>query len=166
MLRRLVGEGLDKSNLLIGKGADLKMINIITRRGFAVVATEVKALANQTSGATDDVSQRIAQIQETTRACNDGIQRVAASIQDMETITGKISQSVTEQRTGASGIAQRSRDAVAMHDAILANSGAIREAIATMSTQITQLTSHSSALAEHSQRLQRYSEEFMQAAKA
>ncbi len=53
-------------------------------RGFAVVAQEVKSLANQTARATDDIAQKIAAIQAATRstvATNDSIRETVAEVQ-------------------------------------------------------------------------------------
>jgi methyl-accepting chemotaxis protein len=135
-------------------------------RGFSVVATEVKGLANQTSKATAEIGEQIGHIQQTTRACYDGIRRVSEAIQGMEIMTSTISGSITQQSAGASDIARRSRDAVAMNNRILSNSDAIRESIAAMSAQITELTAFSSALTEQSEKLREHSQDFVAAAKA
>ena len=46
-------------------------------KGFAVVAAEVKALANQTSRATEEISQQVAAIQEATKGAVDEIASIA-----------------------------------------------------------------------------------------
>ena len=50
-------------------------------KGFAVVAAEVKALANQTSRATEEISQQVAAIQDATKGAveRDRLDRAAAS---------------------------------------------------------------------------------------
>ena len=53
-------------------------------KGFAVVAAEVKALANQTSRATEDISQQVAAIQEATKGAVGEIASIARSIHELD----------------------------------------------------------------------------------
>lgn len=73
-------------------------------RGFAVVANEVKGLANQTSGATADVSGLIANVQ----ISSDGAAGMVASINDivqaLHTAIRSVAISVDQQRTAVSQI--------------------------------------------------------------
>ena len=55
-------------------------------KGFAVVAAEVKALANQTSRATDDISQQVAAIQDATKGAVDEIASIARSIHELTAV--------------------------------------------------------------------------------
>lgn len=75
-------------------------------RGFAVVANEVKELAKQTATATDEIRERISDMQETTRGSVAAIQEIVGIIDEINTISSEIAISVAEQRTGAEGIAK------------------------------------------------------------
>jgi methyl-accepting chemotaxis protein len=66
-------------------------------KGFAVVAAEVKALANQTSRATDQISQQIAAIQQATKGTVDEISSIAQSINALTEVARKIDAAVEEQ---------------------------------------------------------------------
>ena len=66
-------------------------------KGFAVVAAEVKALANQTSRATEDISQQIAAIQEATKGAVGEIGSVARSIHELTGVSTSIASAVDEQ---------------------------------------------------------------------
>ena len=66
-------------------------------RGFAVVAAEVKALANQTSRATEDISQQVAAIQEATKGAVEEIASIARSIQELTAVSTSIAAAVEQQ---------------------------------------------------------------------
>ncbi|MBF0231648.1 MAG: methyl-accepting chemotaxis protein [Desulfamplus sp.] len=68
-------------------------------KGFAVVANEIKALARQTAGATEDIKSKITGVQSSaTNATNDMV-KVNSVIQDMETIISSIAAAIEEQAT-------------------------------------------------------------------
>ena len=73
-------------------------------KGFAVVASEVKALASQTSQATDRISQQIHGIQDATKQASDAINNVQGVIEEMANISMAISGAVDEQRAAADEI--------------------------------------------------------------
>ncbi len=66
-------------------------------KGFAVVAAEVKALANQTSRATQEISQQVAAIQEATKGAVNEIASVARRIHELTAVSTAIASAVDEQ---------------------------------------------------------------------
>jgi methyl-accepting chemotaxis protein len=66
-------------------------------RGFAVVAAEVKALANQTSRATEEISQQVAAIQDATKGAVGEIGSVARRIHELTAVSTSIASAVDEQ---------------------------------------------------------------------
>lgn len=66
-------------------------------RGFAVVAGEVKALASQTSRATEEIGQQIAAMQEISRQSVAAIQDIQAAINEIDSVSTAISAAVEEQ---------------------------------------------------------------------
>jgi methyl-accepting chemotaxis protein len=66
-------------------------------KGFAVVAAEVKALANQTSRATDEISQQVAAIQEATKGAVNEIGSIARNIHELTAVSTSIAAAVDEQ---------------------------------------------------------------------
>jgi methyl-accepting chemotaxis protein len=74
-------------------------------RGFAVVAAEVKALANQTSSATDEISQQITAIQKATQDAVGEIGSIANSIRQLTEVSTSIAAAVDEQGATTRGIA-------------------------------------------------------------
>jgi methyl-accepting chemotaxis protein len=66
-------------------------------KGFAVVASEVKLLAGQTSKATDEISGRIAIIQQATREAVAATGTVEASIERVNSISSSIAGTLDQQ---------------------------------------------------------------------
>jgi methyl-accepting chemotaxis protein len=66
-------------------------------KGFAVVAAEVKALANQTSRATEDISQQVAAIQEATKGAVEEIGSIGRTIHELDTVSTSIAAAVDQQ---------------------------------------------------------------------
>ncbi len=88
-------------------------------KGFAVVATEVKELAKQTAGATDDIRHRIEDIQSSSataitsigeirdviRSINELSRTIAAAVEEQSATTREISVNVERTSTAAENVA-------------------------------------------------------------
>jgi methyl-accepting chemotaxis protein len=66
-------------------------------KGFAIVASEVKALANQTSSATEQISHQVAAIQNSTKKSVEEISSIAKLIDQLMTSATTIASAVEEQ---------------------------------------------------------------------
>jgi methyl-accepting chemotaxis protein len=75
-------------------------------KGFAVVATEVKELARQTAGATEDIRNRIQIIQGSTTEAVRSIKEVGDVIEEVNQTSGTIASAVEEQSILTQGIAE------------------------------------------------------------
>lgn len=126
----------------------------------------MKALANQVSHATGHISEQLALIQQGTRAGYEGVQRVSSALGEMEQVTSVISSSVSEQSIAAGQIAERSSEAVALNENLVANADKIHRFVGTISDHISQLASFAESLAGHSSELHSHAKEFVAAAKA
>ena len=94
--------------------------------GFAVVANEVKDLAQETSRATDDITRRIAGLQDSSREATEAIEQIervigelhgyatsiAAAVEQQSAATGEINRAIGEA-TVSSGSVTRSVTSVA-----------------------------------------------------
>jgi|GEM_PF-1007580 len=74
-------------------------------RGFAIVATEVKELAAQTTKATENIAAKINEIQHSTSQTVSSIQQVNAVIGELEQIASTIAAAVEQQSAATSNIA-------------------------------------------------------------
>jgi methyl-accepting chemotaxis protein len=66
-------------------------------RGFAIVASEVKALAAQTAKATEEIGKQIAQMQSATEHSVGSIREISGTIQTISQISSTIAASVEQQ---------------------------------------------------------------------
>ncbi|SCA57240.1 Chemotaxis sensory transducer [Candidatus Terasakiella magnetica] len=130
-------------------------------KGFAVVAGEVKNLASQTTGATDEIENKIGAIQKVTleaqrsiseisktiQNLSDSSSSVAAAVEEQNAATGEISRSVAE---AARGMAETKSDI----DLLLG----VAENAQTTSDQVSQ---SANSLPSETQMLKQSLDEFM-----
>jgi methyl-accepting chemotaxis protein len=107
-------------------------------KGFAVVAAEVKALANQTSRATDEISQQVAAIQEATKGAVSEIESIGRIIHELTSVSTSIAAAVDQQgattreiassiHTAAGNTARASVEIKSIEEATTQSSAAIGE---------------------------------------
>jgi len=127
-------------------------------KGFAVVASEVKELAQETARATEDISKRVEAIQADTAGAVDAISRIstvigeindfqatiAAAVEEQTATTNEMNRNVAEAANGTQGIAaaisglaagtqetnQRVAEAQRAADDLARMSGELQEAVA------------------------------------
>jgi methyl-accepting chemotaxis protein len=75
-------------------------------RGFSVVANEVKALATQTQQATENIRNRIVQLQADVTASSGDVQHITAAIDAILPAFGDIKDAVTDQGAAAQVLAE------------------------------------------------------------
>jgi methyl-accepting chemotaxis protein len=75
-------------------------------KGFAVVASEVKNLANQTAKATEEISNHVEDIRSSTQHAADSIEEVGATITKIDEIATSIAGAVKEQTAATQEIAR------------------------------------------------------------
>jgi methyl-accepting chemotaxis protein len=75
-------------------------------RGFAVVASEVKSLATQTAKATEEISQQIGAIQDSTTKSVESVRTITATMQQVDGYTTAIAAAVEEQGAATEDISR------------------------------------------------------------
>ncbi len=75
-------------------------------KGFAVVANEVKALAKQTAGATENIREKIEDMQQNTEFAVSAIASIVKVINEINSIMGTIASAVEEQTATTNEISQ------------------------------------------------------------
>jgi methyl-accepting chemotaxis protein len=80
-------------------------------RGFSVVAGEVKALADQTAKATDEISLQIQQIQDATDKAVNAIHAIGGTIGEIDTISRDIAAAVDRQESATIEIGENLQQA-------------------------------------------------------
>ena len=72
-------------------------------RGFSVVASEVKSLANETGRSTEQIGGKIAEIQSRTKQVVASLAGVSEAINQLSTVTSSISSAIEQQRAAMQG---------------------------------------------------------------
>ncbi len=122
-------------------------------RGFAVVASEVKTLAQQTAQATEDIAGRIGTMQTETGNTAEAITRIGETIQQITEIANAVASAVEQQNSVALEIARNVEETasgaaqVSTHiEAVAAQAGQSSTEAATITTLAGELSSRTEAL--------------------
>jgi len=101
-------------------------------KGFAVVATEIKELARQTAGATEEIKQRISGIQSTAQSTASQIHGISEIIEQMSDIIATIATAIEEQsvatREIADNVVQASQGLTEVNTNVAQSSSELRDA--------------------------------------
>lgn len=103
-------------------------------KGFSVVASEVKALANQTAKATDDISNQIGSIQSATNDAVAAIKLVSDTIARINEYSSAIASAVEEQNAATAEIARNVQQAATGTQEVSSNISRINSAVDNVST--------------------------------
>jgi len=97
-------------------------------KGFAVVASEVKNLANQTAKATEEISAQIGGIQGATKDAVHAIESIGGTIGQMSEISSAIAAAVEEQGAATSEIARNVEQAAVGTSEVTSNITGVNQA--------------------------------------
>lgn len=131
-------------------------------RGFAVVASEVKELAMQTSRATDQVSQQIRSMQDTTGASVSALRSIADQIAQLESTSVSIASAVDQQSVAGQDLARSIDLAARGSERVSSNIGDVRSLSMSTGVAATQVLSSSTELETQATTLRRQADEFLQ----
>ncbi len=122
-------------------------------RGFAVVAQEVKALASQTAGATQEIAKRIDAMQIATGKSVLAIQQISAVITKLDRFSAGISNSVEEQVASAREIADNVAAVATGVSEVAASLGEIETVAENAHGAASKLTISANAVANQTSRI-------------
>lgn len=80
-------------------------------RGFSVVASEVKSLAQQTGGATETIEDQVSNMQEKTASSVKGINDISEAIDELNEVSTAIASAVEEQSAATMEISRNIQEA-------------------------------------------------------
>jgi methyl-accepting chemotaxis protein len=135
-------------------------------RGFAVVAQEVKTLAAQTAKATEEVSQQIAAIQETTADFVVVIKETGTTIGQIQSIAGAIASAVEQQNAAMQEIVRSVGQAAQGTAQVATNIGNVSKGATATGSAAAQVLSSARSLADQSGHLNAAVDQFLSTVRA
>ncbi|WP_193188518.1 methyl-accepting chemotaxis protein [Nisaea sediminum] len=97
-------------------------------KGFAVVASEVKALANQTSSATDEITGQINSMRAASENAAAAMKNITERIREIDDVSGSIAAAIEEQAASAREISSNANEAARFSAEVSRDIGEIDEA--------------------------------------
>jgi methyl-accepting chemotaxis protein len=122
-------------------------------RGFAVVASEVKALAEQTSKATGEIGQQITGIQSATQDSVNAIKEISGTIEKLSEISSTIAAAVEEQGAATQEISRNVQQAAHGTQQVSANITDVQRGASETGSASAQVLSAAQSLSGDSNRL-------------
>jgi methyl-accepting chemotaxis protein len=130
-------------------------------RGFAVVASEVKALAAQTAKATEEITTQIAGMQSATDASIVTIKEIGATINTISEISSTIAAAVEEQGAATQEIARNVQQAAQMSTQVASNVTEVNRGAGETGAASSQVLSSAQSLSKESNRLKAEVDDFL-----
>jgi len=122
-------------------------------KGFAVVASEVKQLSNQTAKATDQIATQVAEIQNASGAAVEAMGGVTAAIAEINQSSAEITRAVDEQGTATREISRNIAQAAAGSSQASASVDKVAAAISRTSSETATVEAASERLSAVSEKL-------------
>ena len=122
-------------------------------KGFAVVANEVKNLANQTARATDEIRSQISTVQEDTRRAVEAIKTINLVVEQVRAISSGIAAAVREQGSATQEISRSVTSAAQGTREVSEDISSVREAASTTGRNASLVLDAARDLAGNSERL-------------
>jgi methyl-accepting chemotaxis protein len=135
-------------------------------RGFAVVASEVKALAEQTSKATGEIGQQITGIQAATQDSVNAIKEISGTIEKLSEIASTIASAVEEQGAATQEISRNVQQAAHGTQQVSSNITDVQRGASETGSASTQVLSAAQSLSGDSNRLKVEVEKFLNSVRA
>ncbi len=133
-------------------------------RGFAVVAQEVKSLASQTSRATDDIAQRIIDIQAATRHSVETNERIRSTVEEVQAMGARIRDAMDAQAHTVTMITAAVDETALAADSMSSNISAIRQDTEVVASEIDTLETGFADVASSIDSLRNNTQEFREVA--
>ena len=122
-------------------------------KGFAVVASEVKSLADQTAKATDEIASQIGSIQGATRSAVAAIQNITSTIRSISETASGIAGAVEEQLAATQEISRNVQQAASGTQEVSSNISGVQRAAAETGSSADGVLSAAADLSKQSETL-------------
>ncbi|MFN3943378.1 MAG: methyl-accepting chemotaxis protein [Allosphingosinicella sp.] len=130
-------------------------------RGFAVVAQEVKSLASQTARATDDITAKIAAIQQATKQTVDANDSIQRTVEEVQVSADRIRQAMEIQAQTVTMITAAVDETALAADSMSSTIAAIRADTENVASEIDEVEKGFAAVDEQMGRFKRTAGEFV-----
>ena len=135
-------------------------------RGFAIVASEVKSLANQTAKATEEIGTQISDMQTATEATVAAVKKIRTTIGEVSVISETIAAAVAQQEAATREIANNVEHAAKETSEAAANISNVSRGAAETGSASGQMLSSAQELSAESNRLKSEAEKFLDKVRA
>ncbi len=135
-------------------------------KGFAVVAAEVKNLANQTAKATEEIGGQIGGVQSATKNAVDAIASISNTIGQINAISSAIAAAVEQQAAATKEIARNVEQAATGTQEVTTNISGVNEAANDTGSAASQVLASARELAGQSESLKTVVTRFLSSVKA
>jgi methyl-accepting chemotaxis protein len=135
-------------------------------KGFAVVAAEVKNLANQTARATEEIGAQISSVQTATHEAVQAIQTIGKTIGEINGIASTIAAAVEEQSAATKEIARNVEQAATGTQEVTSNIAGVSQAANDTGSAATQVLASARELSQQSESLKSVVTKFLANVKA
>jgi methyl-accepting chemotaxis protein len=115
-------------------------------RGFSVVASEVKALASQTTKATEDIRKNIENVRAATAAAVDAVRAISSSINGLDESAGTIAAAVEQQNAATSEISRNTTVTAEQAVAITRDISGVAQSVDGTGRSVRDVEQHSVAI--------------------
>jgi methyl-accepting chemotaxis protein len=132
-------------------------------KGFAVVANEVKQLANQTARATEDIRNKVGDIQTATRGAVTSISGVRTTIQSLRELSTTVAAAVEEQSASTHEISLNIQQAAAAAEDVTVNISGVADQARMADQRTHDIGSAAKALSQDAAKLEEEVEGFLHA---
>ncbi len=135
-------------------------------KGFAVVASEVKNLANGSAKATEEISGQIVSVQQISQQSADAIQAICTVIEEMDRISSAISAAIQEQSAATQEISRNATEASKGTQEVSSNISSVNDAANSTGASSHQVLSAAQELAQQANKLKTEFDTFVEAIQA
>lgn len=132
-------------------------------KGFAVVASEVKSLAQQTAAATGEIGQQVQSIQERTLTAVNAVEGISKSINSLNDISGMIASATSEQSSATMEISQNVQEAYQSTQLVSTDIQNVRETSESTINYANDLSGAAMSLDQSTKLLREQADSFMKA---
>ena len=135
-------------------------------KGFAVVASEVKALASQTANATEEITIQIGDIQGSAKHAIDAIQVIVTTVSEANEYTGAVADAVQEQNSATSEINRNIQQVAASAGIVSENMAGVTSAAGETNQSAVQAQEISGSVAGNARKFKEEVDQFLDAVAA